>query len=189
MGIPKDMAGRKYGRAFVVSQAASDRTRNAMWNCLCDCGNNFTTMGKSLRNGFTKSCGCLNTETRILMCKSRATHGRSKKCSEYSAWLGMKARCYNPKNIKFKHYGGRGIEVCSSWMESFSNFIKDVGNKPSKFHSLDRKKVDGNYEPGNVRWATPKEQSNNRRISTENYMALIEKISELESEIKKLRGA
>jgi hypothetical protein len=82
---------------------------------------------------------------------------------EYSAWRAMKQRCLCPNAIHFKHYGGRGIKVCDRWINSFENFLKDMGKKPSSIHSMDRIDVNGNYEPNNCRWATPKEQAKNTR--------------------------
>ena len=188
MGIPKDMVGRKYGRVFVVSLSDKpDTTRRAMWNCLCDCGNEFITAGVLLRRGATKSCGCLNDEKRILTCKSRAIHNMSKTSSEYNTWLAMKARCYNPNNRAYADYGGRGIEICSEWMASFECFLSDMGNKPSPAHSLDRINVNGNYKPINCRWATIIEQANNKRGSKRYMEALQNKIIALESENKSLR--
>jgi hypothetical protein len=81
---------------------------------------------------------------------------------EYMAWEAMKQRCGNPKAQSYRHYGGRGIRVCDAWRESFQAFFNDVGLKPTPSHSLDRKDTNGNYEPGNVRWATVAEQQNNR---------------------------
>ena len=83
---------------------------------------------------------------------------------EYRTWAGMKNRCLNPNNPRYKSYGGRGISVCSEWIESFSAFLSHVGLKPSPLHSIDRINNDGNYEPGNVRWATAKEQARNTRV-------------------------
>ena len=89
-------------------------------------------------------------------------HGLSNS-PEYRIWAGMKSRCYNPKHESFRHYGARGIKVCDRWLHDFLAFLQDVGSRPSPNHSLDRIENDGNYEPGNVRWATPAEQLINRR--------------------------
>jgi len=83
--------------------------------------------------------------------------------SEYRSWTAMKARCYNPNSNSFKRYGALGTTVCERWKDSYLNFIQDMGNKPSKSHSLDRIDVKGNYEPSNCKWATKIEQGNNRR--------------------------
>lgn len=110
-------------------------------------------------------------------------HGHARKTkttSEYSTWLTMKKRCLYPKATGYHKYGGRGITVCQSWLESFENFLNDMGIKPSPSHSLDRINNDGNYEPSNCRWATPAEQSANTRRS----VSYIEKIDRLKTEIK-----
>lgn len=88
-------------------------------------------------------------------------HGKSY-TPEYRAWLSMKTRCYNQNYHLYDKYGGRGIKVCNRWKNSFENFLADVGQRPSSKHSLDRRDNNGNYEPKNVRWATPKEQNNNQ---------------------------
>ena len=91
--------------------------------------------------------------------------GKRKVSVEYAAWINMKARCYNKKNNRYKNYGGRGIIVCIRWLECFENFLVDMGRKPNKLHSLDRKDNNGNYEPNNCRWSTKMIQANNRRYT------------------------
>jgi hypothetical protein len=99
--------------------------------------------------------------------RTRNTDGLKQKFpAEYGTWSGMKARCINPNRPGFLNYGGRGIKVCGRWRDSFRNFVDDIGPRPSAAHSLDRLDVNGNYEPGNVRWATTKEQGENRRPRT-----------------------
>jgi len=94
------------------------------------------------------------------------THGATRAggtTPEFRAWINMRSRCFNPKNAQFADYGGRGVTVCARWQESFADFLSDVGLRPSSAHSIDRADVNGNYEPGNVRWATRVEQNRNRR--------------------------
>lgn len=119
---------------------------------------------RDLASGNTKSCGCLRRETTSLVGLAKKTHGM-RDTPEYGVWANMKDRCYNPSSEDYKNYGGRGIKVCERWLNSFENFYEDMGEKPwSKLlYSLDRINNDGNYEPSNCRWATVKQQVNNRR--------------------------
>jgi len=126
----------------------------ATWLCTCDCGENKVIMSGNLHNGTSRSCGCRNGQPR---------HGL-RNTPEYRAWSAMKTRCYNKKTgDKYRIYGGRGITVCREWLHNFPAFLEHIGNRPSTGHSLDRINNNGNYEPGNVRWATRKEQQQNRR--------------------------
>lgn len=130
----------------------------------CDCGKKSKIEYNTFLKRENHSCGCIRREAR--------THGAT--CGNYSArkippeyrlWANIKNRCYNVKYAGYKDYGGRGIRVCDEWRNSFESFYKYIGNRPSASHSLDRINNDGNYEPGNVRWATRKEQNNNTRIT------------------------
>lgn len=152
-----DLTGKRYGRLVVTSFAGLTHSHGT-WICMCDCGGTKTVVSGSLRNGLTKSCGCLLSET------SRArltTHGRSTSL-EYRAWSNMMARCYNPKSTHYRHYGGRGISVCNRW-HTPELFLSDMGKKPDHRHTLERKNTDGNYEKSNCVWATWVEQQNNKR--------------------------
>lgn len=147
--------GQKFGRYTVRSIIPS------YCICECECGNVRKVKRDSLATGATKSCGCLQKQ---IASKRLFKHGYAGAySSEYRAWHHMKERCYNPKNKRYVDYGGRGITVCEDWRNSFEKFLKDVGVKPSKIHSLDRRDNDGNYNKDNCRWATPVEQIYNRR--------------------------
>lgn len=127
-----------------------------------------------MRQGKSRSCGCLKDESARARCSNPDTHpatrhGHAKnytgtESSEYRAWRAAKHRCCSPKNRYWKDYGGRGIEMAPEWQESFEAFLAYIGPRPSPAHSIDRfPDNDGHYEPGNVRWATAKEQASNRR--------------------------
>lgn len=152
-----------FGRLTIIDEVESYRKPSGQtqrqFRCKCECGNEIITKLFYLTNGDTKSCGCLNLE----LVKSRPVKHNLSSSKEYKSWIHMKDRCYNPKVKGYKYWGGRGIKVCDRWKNSFINFLTDMGNKPSKEYSLDRINVDGDYEPGNVRWATPSIQSQNRR--------------------------
>lgn len=145
--------GDKYGRLILLETFVESGRRK--WLCRCDCGTEKVILQQSLLTGNTKSCGCLQMQARF-------SHGGCY-LSEYGIWLGMKARCYRATSRGYEHYGGRGIIVCERWRNSFENFFEDMGSRPSKNHSLDRIRVNGNYEPANCRWATSSEQHNNKR--------------------------
>ena len=139
------------------------RTKQRTWKCHCDCGREIVVRQDCLRSGNTASCGCQRKEHAAEAVRRRCTtHGQSK-IAEYFVWKTMKARCLNPHNSEFKNYGGRGIQVCDRWQNSFAAFIQDMGARPSLAHSIDRVNNDGNYEPGNCRWAIGREQARNTR--------------------------
>ena len=129
------------------------------WKCRCDCGTTDFIMVDNLTLGKSQSCGCLRSE---LAAQAHRTHGHYG-IPEYVAWQQMKQRCYNPKVFCYHNYGGRGIRVCDDWKHSFSQFLADMGPKPSSKTSLDRIDNDGNYEPNNCRWATGNQQRRNTR--------------------------
>ncbi len=153
------------GRLQVISRAGSARQAKctfATWNCICECGTECVIRGASLRNGTTKSCGCLQSEAARENGVATTKHGMHG-TPEHRAWQSMIARCTNPKATGYEYWGGRGIRVCVKWRESFSAFLEEVGRRPSARHSLGRIENGGHYEPGNVRWETQAQQQNNRR--------------------------
>lgn len=158
-----DITGQKFGRLTALSVSHRNADHKICWNVVCDCGTRFTVNGKSMKNGNTKSCGCLQRE---IIGNNARTHGRTGD-SIYTIWALMRKRCSETAAPHCKkHYYDRGIRVCERW-QVFENFVSDMGERPSPNHSIDRIDNSGNYYPENCRWATAHQQSRNTR---RNYM-------------------
>lgn len=148
--------GTKFGRLTAVER------RGLKWLCRCECGAEKEIQAGSLRYGYTKSCGCWLRTKGV----RNVTHGHSKGgviTPTYTSWYAMRQRCSNPRNQRYPSYGARGIRVCERWQE-FEAFLADMGERPAGM-TIDRKDVNGNYEPSNCRWATDAEQRAGRRCS------------------------
>jgi hypothetical protein len=159
-----DLTGQRFGKLVVLRRDFDQPNRRTYWVCLCDCGATATKMGKYLRNGDTRSCGCVQVATRAAG-NPKAGHGGAtggKLSRAYAAWRGMNERCYNPKKRNYKWYGGQGVTVCERWRTSYPNFLADMGDCPDDL-TLDRIDPRSNYEPGNCRWASWATQRMNKR--------------------------
>jgi len=155
-----DRVGQRFGR-LVVTQLDKPQKGLTYWICQCDCGNTTSVRVDSLRTGYTQSCGCLQREA----AKANKVHGMWQ-APIYKRYYAMIQRCKDSRQPGYKNYGGRGIRVCEEWIHSFQEFYKHVSSLPNfgvSGYSLDRIDNDGNYEPGNVRWATRMEQKENMR--------------------------
>lgn len=157
----RNLIGQRFGR-LVVIERAPNRAGNscAIWRCLCDCGNEKLKASHDLKRAHAPSCGCWGRER---ISEAKGTH-RLTETREYVIWAGMKQRCLNANSDAYPYYGGRGIQICDRWVDSFESFLADMGKAPPGT-SIDRIDNDGNYEPGNCRWATAKVQTKNRRVA------------------------
>lgn len=162
MNYIAEMTGKRFGRLIAVEYRYT-RYGKKFFLFRCDCGTEKEINSANVKRGLTQSCGCLHSE--VISTKGRpemTKHGLNLH-PLYNTWVGMMNRCYNTTRHNYKYYGARGITVCERWRNSVALFIEDVGEKPSPRHTIDRIDNSGNYEPGNVRWATQHEQNLNTR--------------------------
>lgn len=153
----QDLTGQIFHGLTVQKRELRPGKNTAYWLCLCACGGTATVTTQNLKSGSTRSCGCLQKEKVI---RALTKHGKADQCPEYSVWCGMRARCKNPNHKAYKHYGGKGIIVCQRW-DDFQLFLDDMGPRPSKKHTIERKDGRLGYCPENCHWATMHEQSRN----------------------------
>jgi hypothetical protein len=159
------MIGVKFGRLLVLSEH-DIQNRKRRYVCQCDCGEQRVVLGRSLRQGHTRSCGCVQRERASAANMTHANTAGGRWSPEYTCWHSIIQRCTNPNVHNFEKYGGRGISVCERWLK-FENFLSDMGPRPPK-RSVDRINNDGNYEPGNCRWATRVVQMHNQGMRKNN---------------------
>lgn len=189
-----DLTGRRFGRLMVTSISGSSKYKRRVWSCECECGNIIEASSGYLLNGETKSCGCLvhSGDHRVThgarreQKRERATFGpaskgghHSMRAKAYTAWVNMKARCYNEGYRGYSSYGGRGITVCDGWKDSFEKFLADVGEPPRPDLTLERLDPNGNYEPSNVAWASELVQRLNKQDTQPQFIDLKETLREL----------
>ncbi|MWV44871.1 hypothetical protein GRF59_14715 [Paenibacillus sp. HJL G12] len=167
MGSKKDLANIRFYKLVAIRPTEErDSSRNIMWLCKCDCGNEKLVSSNALLKENTVSCGCYKKIVNI-------THGLSDN-KLYSVWCDIKSKCLNSKNKNYKYYGGKGVKICSTWLEDFMIFYNwATENGYSDGLTIDRIDVNGDYKPSNCRWVDMKTQGNNRTTCT--YITLNDK--------------
>lgn len=165
-----DLTGFKIGRLIVIGESGRNNHEQILWECKCVCGNTTKLVATVINKGKTLSCGCLQKEVTSLRSLIHGHYGSP----EYISYRCMLTRCFNKADPNYSKYGAVGISVCDRWVESFDNFLTDMGLRPQGC-SLDRFPLkDGNYGPENCRWATLNQQSQNRKTTRLNLQIVSE---------------
>jgi hypothetical protein len=168
-----DLMGRRFGRLVALYDTQKRQCSHVVWCCECDCAQITYVTANHLLSGATQSCGCLLSDTLEVRNLVHGCSTHSHRTGAYKSWLNAKTHCYNNNREDFHNYGGRGIIMCQDWIYSFAAFLSDMGERPEGM-TLDRIDVQGNYEPGNCRWATMVTQNNNKRSNKPNLPAMLD---------------
>ena len=158
-----DLIGKKFGRLTPIRKLVMKHRSH--YECKCECGNEIIVICKNLKNGNTKSCGCLRNDQCFVTGIQNLAHGHAKQnkiTQVYRAYYAMRTRCYNKNYHNYERYGGRGIKVCQRWLDSFEAFLADMGEPLNGDYSLDRIDNNGDYEPSNCKWSIQSDQLKNR---------------------------
>lgn len=156
------LKGLQFGQLLVVEEAGQDKFGRYLWECVCSCGTITQATTSKLLRGYKKSCGCARGDAFAAYVEQKKLNAKyTQHARARGIWKKMISRCHNPEDKSYVWYGARGIQVCEDW-HTWENFLRDMGDPPDGL-SLDRVNNNGDYEPGNCRWATPKQQSRNRR--------------------------
>lgn len=163
--------GKKFNQLKITGYAGLTSSKNRLFVVLCDCGKKCAARDSDLKLGHKKSCGCLLQKVTAARSTKHGSAKRGGRTPEYKTWAGIIKRCCDEKSTRYSLYGGRGITICDEWRHDFTAFLAHVGTKPSSDYSLDRIDNDGNYEPGNVRWVTQRDQvrNTNRNVNLTLY--------------------
>jgi len=172
-----NLIGQRFGRLVVTKRARNDRHNQTRWVCVCECGTVKKVTSGMLRNGHARSCGCLNREMTAARFTKHGAARQGARSVEYGVWCHLRERCNNPRHSEYKNYGGRGIRVADRWLvgedgkHPFICFLEDVGRRPRRGLSIDRRNNDLGYSKENCRWATRRQQNSNTRRSLRNRRA------------------
>ena len=183
----KDLTGQKFGRLTIIGFSILSKWWGPCWISCCECGRRHISQEQCLKSKPKTICNCKDRKASNIAQTHSGALGDAN-FVEYRCWWGMLTRCYNKNNPKYKYYGGRGISMCERWRNSFPNFLADMKPKPSPELSIDRINNDGNYEPGNCRWATRSQQARNttRKTMTDSDISLAIKLRRQGKKLKEI---